>query len=452
MAGLAANGWHDPNSYGIEELDDFEPIEEEFWHVLMGPGDVRVLGVEQLDDLYRLELVNDATLVWREGLTDWQPLGSVADGGDADAADEPDAEGPEPPWHVLVAADDIKVMPLERLDDLYRVGVIDEHTLVWQEGMGGWLPLATVAGISPEPSRPAAPPPSRAPAPAPLPSVVVHPMAHAAPRVEGLASSGTRSMAPTSLSLRPVTVPQASGGLARWTLGAALVAAALITAQRNDWGFSAAQSVRQHGAYVQAEQRWLGGPPFGSPRAVAALIARSGGLPEVVRIPESLLAGAAPARAPGAAESASSPVAPAARAEEEPAKADPPSAPADAATTSQSAAAVPTPTEQPTPTQAAAKPAPAPKASPTPARGSAPARREPVASRQAEAPAPEPPPTRPAGSPLQQEIERAVRGGAARKSSGASKASSAKTSTVAIPGARRSKAKGDEYDPLNPAL
>ncbi|MEO7033825.1 MAG: DUF4339 domain-containing protein, partial [Polyangiaceae bacterium] len=109
-------------------------------------------------------------------------------------------------WHVAVAPDDVKVVSLEQLDDLFRLSIVDAETKVWQEGMTEWLPLRVIAGIdddAPEPQEPqrtrprppaprsaepaprSAPPPPRSAAPtprsAPPPPRSAAPAPHSAP-------------------------------------------------------------------------------------------------------------------------------------------------------------------------------------------------------------------------------------------------------------------------------
>src|SRR5688572_7560768 len=58
---------------------------EELWHVRMGPTEVKQLTLEQLDDLFRLDVISADTQVWQEGMDEWLPLSVVAGLGD----DEP---------------------------------------------------------------------------------------------------------------------------------------------------------------------------------------------------------------------------------------------------------------------------------------------------------------------------------------------------------------------------
>ncbi len=50
-------------------------------------------------------------------------------------------------WHVLIAADDMKRMNVEQLDDAFRLSLVDASTMVWKAGMNTWQRLGAVAGI-----------------------------------------------------------------------------------------------------------------------------------------------------------------------------------------------------------------------------------------------------------------------------------------------------------------
>ncbi len=53
-------------------------------------------------------------------------------------------------YFVMFAADDVKELTLDQLDDAYRLDVIDDDTLLWQEGFDGWKPLSEVVGAADE--------------------------------------------------------------------------------------------------------------------------------------------------------------------------------------------------------------------------------------------------------------------------------------------------------------
>src|SRR5690606_36813752 len=139
----------------------------------------------------------------------------------------------------------VKQQSLEQLVDFYRLGVIEDTTLVWQPTMDGWLPLSKVAGIEPEPAQHAAAAVARAPA-APFdpffdrPPVVNKPAAAPldpffdAPPVAPVASrpvvAPLPSTAPMALSfISPPLQPARSSGAVRFLFGATALAGLLVT-------------------------------------------------------------------------------------------------------------------------------------------------------------------------------------------------------------------------------
>ncbi len=52
--------------------------DHEIWHVLIASDDMKRMNVEQLDDAFRLSLVDASTMVWKAGMKTWQSLGAVA--------------------------------------------------------------------------------------------------------------------------------------------------------------------------------------------------------------------------------------------------------------------------------------------------------------------------------------------------------------------------------------
>jgi hypothetical protein len=235
-------------------------------------------------------------------------------------------------WHVRMSSDDVKVLSLTRLDDLFRLSLVDESTLVWQPGMGNWLPLGQVAGIEADSS------PTTVQRKLPAPPAPPRPVAPLAP----LDPFGMVS-APKPVPLRPVTQPvaaafrfdvpestrpitiseiypvQQGGGFGRWLLGLAMVAGLAVTLYRNDVVRGAAHSARLDAAYAKLEQA-LGGPSFGTPRSVEGLTAAAAA---AITLPESL-------PSLSAAAQAASPTPPAAAVQEKApdAKSAEPSAPA----------------------------------------------------------------------------------------------------------------------------
>jgi hypothetical protein len=140
----------------------------------------------------------------------------------------------EGPWQVALAPDDVKVVSLDRLDDLYRLGIIDESTRIRGPGMTDWQPLGLAAGIGSEPAREPLEPPV-----IPVPDV-------------------------------PAPRARATG---RWIVVSAFVAGAIVASYRNDVARQGARAVGLERAFLRVEQA-LGGPGFGTPRAVQRLTER----------------------------------------------------------------------------------------------------------------------------------------------------------------------------------
>lgn len=265
---------------GAEELPD-EPVDD-IWHVQVAAGDVRIVTLEKLDDLFRYDVIDDQVFVWQKGMAEWIRLATLL------MATE--AEEPEEPFHVLVGPGNVKQLSLEQLDDFYRLEVIDEGTLIWQKGMTDWLPLGKVAGI--EPAVPAELPTR------PLQEIVTQPFAvrpeaaiarpSAAPRVSIPASatftSPPVSAPPVAFSIQPQEAPEGSRS-GSWLVRLSVAAGVLLALFRNDLAFSAVQNTSIGARYAALEGSLLGGPMFGTSRSVERLVADCGGHLEPVRLP-----------------------------------------------------------------------------------------------------------------------------------------------------------------------
>jgi hypothetical protein len=257
--------------------------EDESWHVLVGPGDVRVVSLDQLNDMYRLDLIDEQTMVWQDGMQDWRGLGEVLQ----ESAGDEELEEEDESWHVLMGPSDVRVLSLDQLNDLYRLDLVDDQTMVWRDGMAGWLALGDMlASGSAVYVGPVAIPRSYAPA----------------------ALAPLTSTAPFALSVAPREVR--GGGWERVLYTLALAAGLVLTLQRNDVLFGAAHALQRDDAYLDAEKRVLGGPAFGTARGVEALIQavelkeRPVKLPMAVETTLSELAIAAEARALAEAKAA----------------------------------------------------------------------------------------------------------------------------------------------------
>lgn len=52
----------------------------------------------------------------------------------------------EDQWMVAIAPGNVQMMDVEQLDAAYQAGQINDHTMVWTQGMDAWLPLSQVIG------------------------------------------------------------------------------------------------------------------------------------------------------------------------------------------------------------------------------------------------------------------------------------------------------------------
>ncbi|WP_437815283.1 DUF4339 domain-containing protein [Sorangium sp. So ce1078] len=231
-------------------------------------------------------------------------------------------------WHVAIAPDDIKVLTLDKLDDLFRLDLIDESTKIWRPGMASWQPLGVVAGIDPAPAsarvqgppstaRRGPPPPPPPPVPSSRknmdsdhPTPVVSSLSSTMPlagtmTIDSLDSSphlvtrtevqappaamlaASRPTAPPAMpDLRapillhhevaeaPEAAPRArdAGRAQRLMLALSVVAGLMVTLYRNDVLLDAARSAGREGVYQRVETA-LGGPGFGTPRSIEKLAA-----------------------------------------------------------------------------------------------------------------------------------------------------------------------------------
>jgi hypothetical protein len=204
----------------------------------LGPGEVKELTLEQLDDFFRLEIIDERTLIWQSGMAQWLPLGMVA--------------GIESPSQQAVTPSASSVIPIA---PSYPAST---------------LQAAAVVAPATKPTAPNYP--------VSKPQTV----ASVAPSIQPITPSFPVSTAPLAISVRPEE-PSHRGQ--SWLFRAAIAAGLLLTLYRNDVLFSAAQAARQQGEFSQAERRMLGGPPFGTSRSVDQLIAEGGGRLEPVRLP-----------------------------------------------------------------------------------------------------------------------------------------------------------------------
>jgi hypothetical protein len=255
---------------------------EELWHVRFGANEVKRLSLEQLDDLFRLDVISADTQVWQEGMEEWLPLSVVAGLGD----DEPESVSipvsqPPPPSAKRVAATTQMGWPPPPavLPSVPR-------------------PPARTTGVTTRPPPPS--PPSRAtgvttrpPPPSARSNASVAPVMSSWPpdaawsdpprppvAVSGFAPTVAAGATPFSMPRAPSpavfedTAPRARrGGSGGWVIVLAAVVGLAVTLYRNDVVHAAASSVGQTATISKLESA-LGGPGFGTPRAVSKMTTR----------------------------------------------------------------------------------------------------------------------------------------------------------------------------------
>lgn len=282
--------------------------ETTIWHVLLSPGNVQQLTLDQLARYFDEEIITEQTYVWQTGMGDWLRLETVL-------AAHPEApeQAPEEPFSVLMDDRSISKVYLDELADLYRLGIISGENLVWQKGMTGWEKLSELADLdeeelesaelqtnpfatrsveqerattrmNPRPAvlveqeaptlqRNAIPPqPSNRPVPVVSPSSM-------SPYPLG------QSTAPVAYAYAEAPAEERKGFAEKFFFRAGLAATVLLALLRNDVLYSAATVAKKEADYLRTEANALGGPSFGTVRAVEELIRTTGGPLEPVRVP-----------------------------------------------------------------------------------------------------------------------------------------------------------------------
>jgi hypothetical protein len=242
-------------------------------------------------------------------------------------------------WHVLIAADDMKRMNVEQLDDAFRLSLVDASTMVWKAGMKTWQSLGAVAGIEDEPETvvrwiepPPPPRPLARPAPRP-PSPPHKPVAapasfhtaitpvFAAPLVAPVYAPALQAPDPYVLPKRRVAIPsevdfrRASGGVrwGRWLVALLLLTGGVLGAYRQNLLREGARRVGIENKYIAGERRVTAFVTAKAPPQVKQVLTRLALLPGPNAAPPPVArattpAPATPAVAPIAAAAIASPV------------------------------------------------------------------------------------------------------------------------------------------------
>jgi hypothetical protein len=301
--------------------------DNEIWHVLIASDDMKRMNVEQLDDAFRLSLVDASTMVWKAGMNTWQSLGAVAG-----IDDEP------------------------------------ETKVRWIEPPPPPRPMAR-----PVPRPPSPPTRSHAPAPARFQTAVTP--VYAAPLVAPVYTPQLRAPDPYVLPKRRVQIDsevdfrRASGvHWGRWLLAFLLITGGVLGAYRQNLLREGARRIGIEGRYLYGEKRVTAFVTANAPAPLQNVLKRLALLPGPNAVPPP--APVTPTRAPAMA----APVVAAAKPAAEPSK---PTEPEVKTVSLDSLPVLTTEPEATKPTPVAAAIAPAPRAKAVVAKA------EPVAKRAA---------------------------------------------------------------------
>lgn len=251
------------------------PSDERF-HVLFGPGDVRQVALSQLDDFFRLGIVDTETFVWAEGMNGWQTLGEAAGLDEEDDGEDtvvvsscsrptrPAALGsaPPPPRRTGVPPVAPTSLPTRPRSAIVPIAAVVP------------LPVRTPA---------AAPPPVQRRSGTPsLPHAPVAPAAAPASHlrvVPAVASAGNEVLENKPPFVAEAHLSPFAPEPGRWRrsvqfalLSAALLAGTGFTLHRNDVLFAWAKSLGRGSDYLELEKRWFGGAPLGTPREIEGML------------------------------------------------------------------------------------------------------------------------------------------------------------------------------------
>jgi hypothetical protein len=262
--------------------------------VLFGPGDVREITLDQVDDFFRLGLIDQGTLLWTEGMDAWQTLGDAAGlgGSEAQRADAqpspssgsrstpppPQRRAPPPPARVHQATAQVAGYPAPDRRSVQPSGNPNAMNRPTTR-------RSAIVATAPEDFMPRTQ--TRVAPAATTLQPFQQPVSFAPPSVTPMVRD----------TLDSVAFGRPAGRLRRRVQGSllalSLLAGAFITLYRNDLLLVWAQSVRQEPAYLAFEKQWLGGAPNGTPREVDALFGRSSSAADGSSLSGSSLLGAA---------------------------------------------------------------------------------------------------------------------------------------------------------------
>jgi len=266
-------------------------MSEEMWHVQIEPGEVKHLTLEQLDDMFRLDLISADTLVWQPGMAKALPLSVVAGIDEDEESDVMEIEPellPEPAYStrsVAPASPGYRASPSVSAWPAAPASASAYPSVVPAPPPASVRPSTAPALASTYPSAApsyasAYPPVVQAPAsvrnptmpPPALAATALAPVAKApiAPLMPSPDFLSPESLRPITMSDIPALRGQRGGNLGKVLIGVAIAAGLLVTLYRNDLLRPMAESAGQKSAYEKLESA-LGAPGFGTPQAVTQM-------------------------------------------------------------------------------------------------------------------------------------------------------------------------------------
>lgn len=245
----------------------------ETWYVAIAPGETKVLTLEQLDDWFRLELIDADTKLWQPGMPEWLPLSVVA--GIEEPPTRPGSppaprRAPSPPSPVASAPAPARVA------NPPSPAPARASNIPAPVAAPAWPPTAAAPAPASALPRPAAlsgppPPPSSRQAPPASPTGAVVNGPWPATLSNSRSQAPVDSFRPHVMSGRPAPRPRSGGAAGRVVIALSVVLGLGLTLYRNDLLRDAAASAGMSSNYQKLESA-LGGPGFGTPRSVEALI------------------------------------------------------------------------------------------------------------------------------------------------------------------------------------
>lgn len=242
--------------------------DEELWEVIVAPDDVKLLTLEQLDDAFRLDVIDVSTLVRQRGTTTWQRLGVVAG-----IESESESESSAADWDEDATAIVPTFAARPKAGPSQAPSFAAQAHPFWNPGAAPQVLPLLDQPLTPPPPAPTPPPPkppapaSFAPAPLAQPTFESLALAEAEPVIQRPAFTSDDFKRP-AVSRRSRT--------SFWLLLIASLVGAVWAGHRNDALRAGARRLGLEAKYLAFEKSSLGVPGFGTPRQLEAFFAEIG--------------------------------------------------------------------------------------------------------------------------------------------------------------------------------